>query len=601
MAKISNLQELLNLLKKLSSSTDINLIADTLSENFAKETKTILSDWRSQNNFDIEKKQYLDLISQLEFRVVKEYLSMQNEGHENKSNVNKLPKCLFRTNQIDSLKDTVIFIRDDDKYNDEDIVLSYIIRMLDARTLSYRLCWEVLQPHPKELNSELVHCLNHKRAKNCFDQLIFPTLSLKISKYQREFFIGCCTMAVALYLENKELLKSSDHKKFIYRLSKYVRIILNDTNFHQDPTNIYCLRGIFAILNNCVPTKSWLDIINKALNTQEETFQRENPFNEDLFRCIINNLFGSKEIQSKAISSSISDEALLVDVALVFLYKWCYTASADTDEYNHQNDLNLNRSQNLDQPISNEVVNYLRSSGDHGDVESRAMNVYAYTKAKYDRIRLMAFATLVNVMDYKIFQSIKHSDQNAAQDLVSLIFEFIEKAETAGLKREYKGITFELLLRFLLRFTVQDFIKKEVIHHLPKLIKYAENHEIYALQVIRRISFDRDLRIKLSTNKDLEKYLNVTVIDRASVNQKFKEIAEQIKENLIEMKRGLFVNKFSCYYFSSVGDFFQSLLFRRRKTRNSIEEKSSFYFILSKRSKIAKRICRNNKTSEDFR
>ena len=518
----NDFQELYGDLQQLAKTTDYSSIAQTLTARFDPTTKSILSKWKANATLDQEERSYVHLLSEVESSLVRHSLSIYNRGEEDQENTDLFSRCLFRSNQVKILEELVIFIRDEYSFGKDDGIVLDLIRMLDTRTLAYRLCFDNLNPPPNNLNATLKECLNHHRAKMCFDEITLPDITpKKRGVNQHRFFVGCVTFAVALFKKNLSTAVPQMEDKYIYRLAKFVRVILRRPNFEKNELNIYCLRGVLAFLSNCIPTEHWLQVINTALvDPNNIPAQQMNPFNVDFFSLLIYSLLGSKHLQKNATQSEANDEALLVDIALVFLDKWCYTSD---DEESGET------SKTLVPSTSNQVLHFLRSTDETHSNPRKPTYFRPYITAKYDRIRLVAFAVLVNVIDYQDFE--KSNPGRMANELVDLNFFFLKRAES---KRIYKGISLNLLFSYLFRFLVQDVVKKAAMKYLPDLVDYARKQEPRALQSIYRIttSSDQSVRTSLAESVELNAFLDKEAKTLFESNLGMQKLHEQIQANL---------------------------------------------------------------------
>ncbi|CAF4645813.1 unnamed protein product [Rotaria sp. Silwood1] len=558
MAYNNDFNSLLSQLQELEKSKDYLTIGRTLDRRFDSKINDIIKKWISNDRLSDEEKKFIDLYSNLQLYFV-EYCVFDSQLIINNEDIIELFRtCLFRTKQIEDLKQAVIFVRDEQPSNDntteEDEMLIYLMRMLDARSLAYRLCFRDLNPPPKNLNNELNLCLTHFHAKNYLYNMNSNNNTNKNMhvSYRHRFFIGCCTFAVASFDENRGYLKNDDNKKYICLLAKYIRIVLSQKNFERNKSFLYCLRGILALLTNCVPTENWIHIINRALaNTNDDDAQQANPFNIDLFSLIIIRLLGSNILRDTAIRSDSNDITSLVDVALIFLNKW-YATSIDLNDNDDDDDNeNNNTSSSLDEP--NQVLRLLRSSVvkdgkltpivDENLKTSKKKNssrdqqlntsqiIIPYIDAKYDRLRFMAMSTLSCTMDFHDFSVLQKKKLNMAQDIVKIIFDFIDQA-VAQENLQYKGISFELLLRYLLRFLVQDFVKGPTIPYISKIVHYAEQRHLNALKILRKISSSPDMKQGLKNNIELNEFLTTKAPALFASDPRMKKIIEQIRQNL---------------------------------------------------------------------
>ena len=216
----NNFNSLLSELEELNKSKDYLNIGNTLGRRFDSNINDIITKWTSNATLLNEEKKFLDLYSILQLSFVEYCLFDYNITINDENIIELIRKCLFRSKEIIILKQAVIFIRDEQKSNDseteEDEILIYLMRMIDARTLAYRLCFKDLNPPPINLNDELILCLTHRHAKNYLHNIksIDETNQIssinKILHYRHQFFIGCCTFAVALFETNKEILNNND-------------------------------------------------------------------------------------------------------------------------------------------------------------------------------------------------------------------------------------------------------------------------------------------------------------------------------------------------------------------------------------------------------
>ena len=182
---------------------------------------------------------------------------------------------------------------------------------------------------------------------------------------------------------------------------------------------------------------------------------------------------------------------------MVFLETWCYTALND---------------ENDGTPASstpNEVIELLRSPTNEGEAHGeRTKLILHYLQARNGRTRLMAFALLANMM-YKDLSEVERTHPTIADDLVDLIFKFIRKADQDK-ERAYAGIPFDVLLRYLYRFSNQNFVKKAAVKYIPDLVQYATKYDTTAVKILRRISLNPELRQQLVASVELKKFLQET-------------------------------------------------------------------------------------------
>jgi hypothetical protein len=531
MTSNTNFNSRLSQLEKFDNSKDYLMIVNTLTPDFDSGTNDIIEKWISNNTLSNDEKKYIDLYSNIQLSFVKHCFFNSNTIADVQTIIDKFRMRLFQVTQTATLAGAVEFIREqqpssNNGANENDLILVYIMRMIDARSLAYRLYFQNLKPPPKKLDDELKPCLFDRHGKKYLydvkstDEINKNTLIT----YRHKFFIGCCTFAVALYEENKDMLTDNErNNKYICLLAKYIRIMLNKKDFAKNESILYCIRGIFALLTNCVPNEYWLKIINQALkNPTDDDAQQKNPFNLDLFSLIINQLLASNILQKKTEESSSNEETLLVDAVLVFLYKWSDTQTDDDDEED-----NNNNSSPCDEP--NELLHCFRSNK---QFEHIAEIIIPYTDAKYDRIRLMALSILSNIMNQQDFENLKNRKPNMAKDLLKVIFDFINQAVKQE-KHKYKGITFDTLLRCLLRsrFLVQDSVKQEVLPYVSQLVGYAKDRNVYALKILRKISTNPDLQEDLLKNVHLKQFIE-TDANIYEVNPRLYKIVKQLRQNL---------------------------------------------------------------------
>ncbi|CAF4031103.1 unnamed protein product, partial [Rotaria sp. Silwood1] len=501
----NNLNSLLSQLEEVEKSKDYLSIGNRLDRRFDSKINDIIRKWISKDKLLNEEKKFLDLYSKVQLCFV-EYCVFDSQLIINNKDIIELFRtCLFRTKQIEDLKQAVIFVRDEQPSNDntteEDEMLIYLMHKLPFHLHAKNYLYN--------MNS------NNNTNKN-----------MHVS-YRHRFFIGCCTFAVASFDENRGYLKNDDNKKHICLLAKYIRIVLNKKNFERNKSFLYCLRGILALLTNCVPTENWIHIINRALvNKNDDDAQQANPFNNDLFSLIIVRLLGSNIFRDTAIRSDSNDITSLVDVALVFLNKWC-DASRDL---NDDDDENNNDSLSSDEP--NQIINFLRSSTLLGGKLGTAQIIIPYIDAKYDHVRLMAVSTLSKIMNFQDFQDLQKKKANIAEDIVKFIFEFIDRAFVQG-NLKYEGISFERLLCYLLRLLDHDFVKKQTLPYIPKIVTYAEERHLNALKILRKISSSQDMKQDLRNNFELNEFLTTKASCLFASDPMMKKIIEQIRQNLL--------------------------------------------------------------------
>ena len=510
-------------LKELEKSKDYSDIINNFNPDFDSDANRIIEKWASNETISNDEKKFIDSYSNIQFSYVK-YCSFDwNTVADILALISKFPGRLFQRKQIEILADAVRFIREQGSTSIEDeYMLNCIMRMIDTRSLAYRLCFKDIYDRrpPTELNDELKECLMHRQTKNYLHDAKSNNDTNRNTSIdlRHQFFLGCCTFAVALYEKNKEELINND--KFVYLLAKYIRVMLNKKDFKDNEGIHYCLRGIFALLTNYIPHDYWLNIMNNGLgNETDEDAQKKNPFNIDLFSLIINRLLAANTLQKKTEESNLNDETLLLDAVFVFLVKWSDTPrDLDDDEENS--------SSAPEQP--NQLLHCLQS---HQEFQQTAQILVPYIDAKYDRLRLMAISILSNIMSEQDFKDLENKKPHMAKDLVKLHFDFINQAEKQS-GHAYKGIPFYTLLHSLLRFLVQDFIKKETLPYISQIVQYAKNQDIYPLKILLKISTDPKLCGDLSKNADLKKFLDTDADIIYGSNSNMYNIVKYIRQNL---------------------------------------------------------------------
>ena len=179
------------------------------------------------------------------------------------------------------------------------------------------------------------------------------------------------------------------------------------------------------------------------------------------------------------------------------------------------------------------MIELLRSPTNEGEAHGEKTKlILRYLQARNGRTRLMAFALLANMMNYKDLNELEKTHPTIANDLVDLIFSFIRKADNTDKERAYAGISFDVLLRYLYRFLNQHFVKRAMVKYIPDLVQYATNHETTALRILRRISLNPELRQQLVASVELTKFLRdvADVMYRLAVVE--HEIVEHIRQSL---------------------------------------------------------------------
>ena len=532
MATSNNFNSRLSQLQTLEKSQDYLNIINILNKDFDSDANNIIEKWTSNESLSNDDTKYIDLYSNIQLSYVKYCVFNWLTKDDVQTMIEKLPGRLFQKNQNKTLEKAVEYIREHPSSNTQDaakddLMLVSLMRMIDARSLAYRLCFEDIGILPKNLNEELYKCLIYDQAKKYLSNVKSTNDNVSID-LRHHFFMGCCTFAVALYRDNKEKLQNDeDTNKYIYVLAKYVRIVLNKNNFVKNKSLQYCVRGILALLTNCIPHEYWLDIMNKALaDENDEDLQVKNPLNIDLFSSIVKNLLTPKILQEKTKESGSNDETLLLDTTMVFVVKWC-DKQGELDNDDDEEDRNsTKKSSPEDEP--NQLLRHFNSNEQFQNI---AKNIIPYIDAKYDRLRLLAISLLSNIMSAEDFSKLHKNKEDMAKDLVKLIFNFIDQAEKQT-GHTFKGISFNTLLDYLLRFLVQDFIKQETILYVSQIVKYAEHYHLYALKILRRISTAPHLIKELTKNADLKRFLETDADNLYRSNEKMYKVIKSIRENL---------------------------------------------------------------------
>ena len=271
----------------------------------------------------------IDLVSSLELIIIQHLMELQNEEKPLPTNQFNVGQRFFLQMKIGVL---AVLVEVAQEENLDDDILLYLSRMIDARALSYQWFWNELPPQ-MYLNKGLGGCVKHQKTKDALDQTNFPGETRhRISVNTQRFFLGSSTFAVASFSKD-EFQLNADDTKLVCRFAKFVRTILSEENFVENEANVYCLRGIFALLTHNISREYWLPIINEALASESGSPARQrNPFNAHFFSSIFSKLLGSPKLQKDARESTSNDGALLVDIALVFLERWCYTALNDEND-----------------------------------------------------------------------------------------------------------------------------------------------------------------------------------------------------------------------------------------------------------------------------
>ena len=518
----SRLSELVNLEKSNNYST----VIDALNDHFDSHVNNILEKWTSYQTLTNDEKNYLKSYSNIHLSIVKYCLFHSNTLPEIQTLINQLSERLFQRTQIETLATTVDFIRNQQsnstrRINENDPIFLELMKLIDARSLTYRLIKDIGRTNAA-LDDALNDCLLHSHSTSYLhtvrkNEKSDPNMPIT---YQHQFFLGCCTFGVALFYGNKEKLKDKpEYDKHVCLLVKYVRIMLKRTDFVDNPSIHYCLRGIFALLTNSIPHQYWLDIMNKGLaDNANENAQEKNPFNLDLFSLIINKLLASKTFQKKTESSILNDETLLIDSTMVFLVNW-----TDTERNLDDNEEITERPSSI-----NQLLHYIQSDE---SFKNTNQILIPYINAKYDRPRLMTLSILSILMNYEDFEKLQSTKPRMSKDLVELIFSFLDQAAKQH-DQIYKGISLDTLLRYLYRFLVQDFIKRETLPYLSRIIDYARSLHKYALKILRRLTMDLKFQKELGENQDLKQFLDHDADLRYTKNSTMYPIITEIRQNL---------------------------------------------------------------------
>ncbi|CAF1542333.1 unnamed protein product [Adineta ricciae] len=525
MTQSNDLTSLLFQLQQLQNSTDYSTISNTIDARFHTKIDELITKWISNENLSADEKSFFDLYSNHLLSPVEYCLFHADETVDISAITGPFRRNLFQKTSTDKLIEAVEYIREEHwNHRDEnDVILVYIMKMIDARSYAYRLQIDSLTDMlPRTLYSEIYDSLIHRHGKKYLynvKSLDKKNEKLVISNRHR-FFLGCSTYAVALFPEYQNLLKEAEQTKYIYLLAKYVRVMLKMNNFEKNPNILYCLRGVLALLNNCVPVQNWMHIINKAIaNPNDVNAQQANPFNVDLFSLIVKRLLASNIIHDKAVGSSSPTVTSLVDVALIFLNKWFGSAmDRDEDERDAANE------------EQSELLQLLRSNDDFNDKRNTAQTVFTYINAEYDRLRFMSIAILSSLMSFDDLEKLKRKNGNIWKDIVMLIFHFINRAVVHESK-QYKGISFGLLLCYLHRFLTQDGVKKETLPFVSQIVQYARDGELIALKILRRISTDPWTRSELTANTDFDRLIN-TDTNLFHAESRMHKYIEDIRRNL---------------------------------------------------------------------
>lgn len=490
----------LSQLAEWEKSNEYLKIIDELNEHFDSDANKILEKWTSAEPLSTEENQYLKFYSNIHLSLVKYCLFHSNTKPEIQALIDKLLGRLFQVRQIETLAETVNSIRNQQSdgnpsINENDPVFVDLMKLIDARSLTYRLIADVDRANV-ELDDALNDCLLHSQTKSYLRDVLSnkDTPSNQPITYQHQFFLGCCTFGVALFQGNKEKLKDDEkYDKHICSLVKYVRIMLNRTDSTDNPSIHYCLRGIFALLTNSIPHAYWLDIMNKGLiEDADENAQMKNPFNLDLFSLIINKLLTSEILQEKTKQSTLNDETLLIDSTMVFLVRW-----ADTERNTEDNEDEKSSS-------TNQLLHNLQCEK---AFERTTQILIPYIDAKYDRLRLLTLAILSILMNNQDFEKFKSVKPHMAKDLIELTFNFLDRASKEQ-EQKYKGISVDTLLHYLYRFLIQDFIKRETLPYLPNIIAYAKALNEYAVKILRRLTTDSEVLDQLRKDQNFKQFVD---------------------------------------------------------------------------------------------
>ncbi|CAF4311333.1 unnamed protein product [Rotaria sp. Silwood2] len=368
--------------------------------------------------------------------------------------------------------------------------------------------------------------------------------------------IICNDSLLVIIAENNQHARENCSKvESLQIIEPWIKPTSDQLNFFPSVINLLNIyENLRTVDNNDEPGSTY------AADYEEEYIDQPSPERDQKTNCenrSIKSLFcqgsfsssvllRSNTLRNKAIRSDTNDSTSLVDVVLIFLNKW-YATSIDLND----DDENNNTSSSLDEP--NQILRLLRSSivkdGKLTPVVDKNLNtskkitrdkdrqlntsqiIIPYIDAKYDRVRLMAMSTLSSIMDFQDFGVLQEKKPNMAQDIVKLIFDFIDRAVAQG-NSQYKGISFELLLRYLLRFLVQDFVKKQMIQYIPKIITYVEQRHLNALKILRKCSSSPEMKQNLTNNFELNEFLTTKANALFASDPRMKKIIDQIRQNL---------------------------------------------------------------------
>lgn len=522
----TRLSDLLDLEKR----KDYDTVIDQINDDFGSDVDRILEKWRLHQTLTKDEKKYLESYSNIYLSIVKHCLFYVNIQPGISELISKLRERLFQCTQIVTLGTTINFIRnqqpnDTRRIDENDPIFIDLMKLIDARSLTYRLIKDIDRINA-DLDDALNDCLLHAISKSYLHKVkkteqTDPNRSIT---YQHQFFLGCCTFGVALFQGNKEKFKNErKYDEHVCLLVKYVRIMLERTDFVENSAIHYCLRGIFALLTNSIPHQYWLDIMNHGLaDGADKNAQEKNPFNLDLFSKIFHKLLAPNALQKKTQDATLNDETLLIDSTMVFLVKWADT-QRDLDDNDKANPT-TDRS-----PSTNQLLHQIQL-----DPSFRNINqiLIPYINAKYDRLRLMTLSILSILISNEDFENLQSKEAEMSKNLIELLLSFVDRAAEQQ-DRSYKGISLDTLLYYLYRFLIQDFIKRETPPHLSRIIKYARSHHEYALKILRRITLARDLQKVLREHQDLKQFLDVDANHLFTKNSIGYSIIEDIRQNLI--------------------------------------------------------------------
>jgi len=531
MATENNLQSLISKLEVFERSQDYLDVIEQLKDDGQYDTtaNNILEDWTERQTLSTNQRKYMDLYSNIQISFVKYYVFNWLTQDNVQSIIGKLYERLIQKKQLSKLQNAIEFIDEEqsnESFND-DSMLVYIMRMIDARSCAHLLmqCSKDQLERIKDFYEAIEKCLEYQKVRRYLRQ-IEPTNRNQNSttlSYLHQFYMGCCTFAVARYsLFNGKLNTNENGVKCVYVLAKYVRVSLDQTDFDRTKSSQYCVRGILTLLTNYISHNYWLNVMNRAFaDRTDEDLQAKNPFNINLFCLIIDKILDSERIKKIAFQSGSNDESLLLDSTVVFLNQWIDTQTNDDDDDDQKNTTNSSTSNQL-----------LFLFNTHDNLKTISKIMIPYIDAKYDRLLLMSISLLSIVMSAGDLSNVQTKKETMAKDLLTLIFNFIKQAkEHHG--GQFKGIKFDKLLSYLHQFLIQDFIKTEALRYLSQIIQYARERNFIALKILQRISTNPDLTEVLTKNEDFTNFIEIEADQLYRVNPKFYKIIESIRQNLV--------------------------------------------------------------------